>query len=265
MSIVSVNQDDINSLLIKMGVELKKSDPSISVVRFGSSQHYIPVNNIDIDILLLTNRDYFGETINDSIKALREDLLNGCAAVGFSTAVPMIDKIVENVLSETNTTQINFIPQFIFGPFIYGENSSHHLNVYLHFKGPLNNNQLLMFCNEMPFHAYSLIQNHKIISGSVDLSVHKNSIILDKKTLNDFNRGLKKRIENSANKIDMIKCIRKLLLNHKIFIKQEENLDCINIEKENLESKDTNELKTLFEELYSNLSGNSHSNHILSD
>jgi hypothetical protein len=244
MSDAILNQDKINSLLTKIGVELRKIDPSIEIIRFGSSLQQLSNDNIDVDILLLSLIDYLHESINDSIKTLKEKLVRGEAISGFDTNVPMISDVVKGVIfSETCADGIHFIPKFVFGPFAYDADRLNGLNVYLHIKGPLIYSQFLMFCEEMPLHAWSLIENHTMILGSGSIVVFKPLIKLDEKSLELFNEGLRIRVENSTDNFDIIKCIKKLILNCRIFYG---NNDII---VEGLESKELSELKSIFKDL----------------
>ncbi|MDB5006273.1 MAG: hypothetical protein JWP45_666 [Mucilaginibacter sp.] len=216
MTNVIINQDSINSLLINVGERIKAFDQSITIIRFGSSLDRLQSNYLDIDILLLSDEDYLGETVGESIRCLRERLILGNATQGFDTQVREIVNTVHSELKSCDKSEaINYMPKFIFGPMPYDSNDADKINVYLHFKGPLNTVQFEMFCKEMPLHAYSLIHNHGTIFGSLDVRNFERSLILNNEILDLFNAGLEIRVNQSNNTSDIIKCIRKLILNYR--------------------------------------------------
>jgi len=217
MSKVTISQNQINNLLSDLGKSYKKFDESISLIRFGSSILTIPKNNADIDILLISNKEYFDYKLNYAIKDLKDSLLGGSELKGFDITQAMIAEITcQTIESQSYINGVSIIPKYIFGPFDYNKRDSVP-KIYLHIKGPLTTKQFLFFSREMPYHGLSILQSAMVITGTIDMHLLYSGTKPDSTSLRMFNDGLKKRVDISVDIFDVTKCIKKIILNNNLY------------------------------------------------
>jgi hypothetical protein len=216
----SINFVSIDNFIIDLEIVLKEYDKSLSLIRFGSSLKQIPDCNLDLDILLISDKSYYGSNFYHKLNTLKENLLNGISANGFYLENDELNTTVNSFLEKQfHFERSKVFSQFVFGPQIIYPSSILDSNIYLHFKGPLTILEYEQFSKALPFHSYSLKENHKIISQEFNTNKLFNEIILSINLLEAFNQGLYTRVVNSNSILEVKKCINKLVLNYNLFLK----------------------------------------------
>jgi hypothetical protein len=236
----SVNFDSINGFVNELANRLILLDNSISVIRFGSSLNYLAEGGLDIDILLLSKKSYFNKEMYSNIESLKQNLIDGQNVVGYPMANKKIEEVFANYIqSQSVFENSTIIPKFILGPFIIENVNQGNSHIYLHVKGPITEDEFCFFCKELPFHGYSILANHKVVSGEFDTKLFFRGINLTGEKLKLFNLGLKKRVEKSRSLTEIRKCYKKILLNYNIYnqsstglmqqnqIEQIKNIECL--------------------------------------
>jgi len=207
----------INNLLFQLSDAIKSIDQECSLIQFGSSLSSAFYNKMDIDLLILSKKDYSQNQYDERLIHLKQNLIGGGNASSFKIDCPEIELKIRSVLKTQISADLLIIPKFVFGPFQYKPIHSNKRIVFLHFKGPINREQFLSFCEEFPFHGKSILLNHKVISGHFNEEFFLTKINLKWSEFLIFSDALKKRVEKSKERIDIKKCIRKLVLNYNMF------------------------------------------------
>lgn len=101
----------INYLITDISSEL-------SIVHFGSSIYDMNKNDLDIDIMLLSENQTFYADIDQRLLTFKSDLLKGSPDCGFKPDL-CSDKVqhIENQIMLLNSTEVRYVPALCFGPY----------------------------------------------------------------------------------------------------------------------------------------------------
>jgi len=212
---VNNNRKLLDHFIEELAGEIKQADPGVSVIRFGSSLTKAVENNLDVDILLLTQQNYFDGDFERTVDILRSTMLQGGNSSEMVMGSGNIRDRVIAYIEKIKSPIFNFIPVFVFGPYLQKPFHDHRINVFLHFKGPVTENQFFFFCTRFPFHGRSIIYNSKLLLGNFDCYGF-DARIPDQKDMILFAGALQKRVEISTETAEICKCIKKLAQNYYI-------------------------------------------------
>lgn len=235
----SINFETLNNFFCDLANHLRTFDETLSLIRFGSSLNYLSEENLDLDVLLLSKKKYFTQDIKSIINKLRINLIAGENVKGYRLENNNLSSLIEHFIkNQKYLHNCSIYPKFIFGPLKSFSSAKNESNVFLHFKGPMTIEDYNFFCESLPFHGYSIWQNHQVISQNFDSGLLHNCVALSKDSLMQFNKGLKNRVNQANSVFEVNKCIKKLLLNYSIYLSyikvdnsiQIEPVDSINLD-----------------------------------
>lgn len=212
----TITKSSVRSWLKSFADCIAAYDVSMSVVQFGSSINNVESEQLDLDILILTDTDYYNGNFVDNLENLRSGLLAGKIHKGFAPERLEIERIALEFVAVNRFENADVSLQFAFGPITYQYNLRGR-KIYLHCKGPITKEQFILFCQRFPFHGSSIISDSTVIHGQFDKKSFMDHIEVTVDELEAFNDGLRIRVLNSSTPHDIKKCIRKLLLNLKVY------------------------------------------------
>jgi hypothetical protein len=209
-------ETNLNRFLAELATEINNLDSRISLIHFGSSVGRNFQNNMDIDILLLSTQDYCPIGFRNKLNNMKASILSGKNVTGFRIEAPVIHQKINKFILAKSSRAINFVPKYIFGPYSPCIVQGSDMNVFLHFKGPVTEEQFSMFCSEFPFHGMSIIYNSKVFQGEFNRQSFDCREMLTVSEFNCFLNSLKTRAIASSTGFTILKCIRKLVQNYLI-------------------------------------------------
>jgi len=89
--------------------------------------------------------------------------------------------------------------------------------LYLHFKGPLSQAELSLFCKYMPFHAASILESATLVRGTFDRRRLLNGRGIDASELKLWIGSLIARSQRYSEPDEQLRCIRKLVLLYAVY------------------------------------------------
>lgn len=212
-----ISQDEISFFVQGLAESLAAGNPGLVVAVFGSFRERRHPYPRDIDILLLDAGKVKLRSFELSLARLRSRLLSGDRDAGFPLHAGPLRGVVRSYITNYGATTFRPVPQFIFGPYHSAETFGAVRKVHLHFKGPITEQQLTLFCRIMPFHALSVIKSAEVLAGQFDAGKFLPLIHLDSVELQRWSDSLAIRSRRYDDVAELEKCISKLLLLHRLY------------------------------------------------
>lgn len=213
-----IARECISQFLSALAAVWQTVDSSVSIIHFGSSLQKVDDKIVDIDVLLLSNRVGFDSFFSTKLARFKDELLSGNGLSGFDNPQRAFEEETSLFLSRQQIlTDCKVMAKFMFGPFKYEIPDATKRNIFIHIKGPLFPAQFAEFCTLFPFHACSILNNNAVIHGKFEKYTYEDKININRKELNEFNRGLLLRMANSSHIFEVKKCLKKIVLNFIVY------------------------------------------------
>lgn len=183
---------------------------------FGSSARKKYMSNMDIDLLIINKSNIVRENFETSLKKMHYSLTSNEVPYSFCTFDHSVYVSIKDVVEKNQKyDSYNVIPKFIFGPL--KTMSKKRQDITLHIKGPISDNEFILFCHYFPFHAKSIIYNHISFNSNHRLSCHGQFIEITETDYALWVNSLNSRVERSEDILEIQKCLSKLIYIYLVF------------------------------------------------
>lgn len=210
----------IRLFLLRLADKLANYHKSLIITQFGSSTYKEIKNGMDIDLLVLSENDYAGDSFQKDIQQLKQSLLAGKQRSSLNISNSGINDIIADECKKERENGILIIPRLTIGPINTSIVNKDLLNVFLHIKGPLTHYQFIEFCKYFPFHAGSIISNYLPIYGVFHAEKFLSEITINIDELQLWVNSLKQRVTFAMTNTQIEKVWKKLIQNVLVFINE---------------------------------------------
>lgn len=203
-------QTDAARTIQELANYLVSSGLCASVSLFGSVVGTATSPPRDVDVLMTGKSHFDGDSYVRSIQLLRRRLLDGYRDCGFRTQPGAVGAAVSSFLRRRAGRPFTWRVMYVFGPHKDPPAKRARTELILHVKGPLNQRELELFCEVLPFHAFSILSSAVTCSGSIDAAGLLRGIRLSARELELWIRSLERRVTRYDDHAETARCVRKL-------------------------------------------------------
>jgi len=196
--------DDLDNIFVRL------CPGADCIAQFGSSLYGYRLPVVDLDYLVIdSNNSRPLEDELEYLRRLRLGVLSGDMEMRSDFVSADLRNAISNICSDYSTSSATILPALTFGPFPMPPIPKRRLTVYIHLNGPISAAMFGQFCAALPFHAASMLCNHRAVAGSLDFRVDRR--YTDWAELWPWINGLDARVSVATEWADVRKAILKLV------------------------------------------------------